>query len=165
MVFFNFLPCFFTILFYFNLKICSSLFLLHFALSPPLFIYDINFLFFLSLVSIPYSYYFSSLYPLKIIFLSVGHLISTLLSYDSLNLCTSLLIFTKLLLIVWSWVGVTFAGVCFVSWVLFFCSGSTCTTAYKTGRELWLSASQPEGRTHQKQPNRNQNTITTKEPI
>ena len=64
--------------------------------------YDVNSIFFLYLVSIPYSYYFSFLYPLKIIFLSVSHLIFIFLSYSSQS-PYPLLLFAHLLLIVWMW--------------------------------------------------------------
>ena len=68
--------------------------------SFPFFIHDVNFTFSPSIAPTPISYLSSSLYPLKIISLSVGHLISTLFSYNTLNLVTPLLILVHLLLIV-----------------------------------------------------------------
>ena len=62
----------------------SSLFLLHFAFFLRfllLFVLKLNFLF-LGLIPVPYSYYLSSLYPLKIMFLSVNHLIFVFPSYN-----------------------------------------------------------------------------------
>ena len=68
--------------------------------SFPFFIHEVNFTFSPSIAPAPNSYQCSSLYPLKIISLSVGLLISTLFSYNSLNLITPLLILVHQLLIV-----------------------------------------------------------------
>ena len=112
-------PTFFSfshlILYYFNfyLDIIQQL---PFSYSIPysfIFVHDVNFTFSLSITPNPTSYQCSSLYSLKIIFLSVGHLRSTLLSYKSLNLFTPLLIPVHVLLIVGLWRGVIFASVVF----------------------------------------------------
>ena len=61
----------------FSLKLILyiSLLLFHPAFPPPLFIYDVNFSFPLCCITTPYSYYCSPLYPQKLTFLAVSHLI------------------------------------------------------------------------------------------
>ena len=76
--------------------------------SYPFFIHEVNFTFSPSIAPTPNSYYCSPLYPLKIISLSVGHLISILLCYNSFNLITPLLILVHVLLTVGLWGGVIF---------------------------------------------------------
>ena len=81
------------------------------AFFIPFFIHEVNFTLSFTISPIPNSYWCSSLYPCKIIFLLVGHLISTLLSCNSLNLLTPLLILVHLLLVVGLQGKVIFAGV------------------------------------------------------
>ena len=87
---FLFVHCFF----YFKSNPCLN----HFVFLLPLLIWAWNFIFpSLSLDSIPYSYYCSSLYPLKIIFLYCSHLLFSFLFlvifsfllylYESLLIC------------------------------------------------------------------------------
>ena len=79
--------------------------------SFPFFIREVNFTFSPSIAPTPNSYQCSSLYLLKIISFSVGHLMSTLFSYTSLNLITHLSILLHQLMIVGLWGIVIFANV------------------------------------------------------
>ena len=79
--------------------------MIFFSYSTPhssfsFFIHEVNFTFSPSIAPTPNSYYCSSLHPLKVISLSVGQPISTIFSYNSLNLIIPLLILVHLLLIV-----------------------------------------------------------------
>ena len=94
-----------------NLIQYASLLIFHSTFFIPFCIHVVNFTFFLSTAPNPNSHWCSSFYPLKIVFLSVGHLISTLLSYNSLNFLTLSLILVNLLLIVGLWEGVIFENV------------------------------------------------------
>ena len=90
---FNFILCL-------NKILCALILILHSTFFIPFFIHEVNFTFYLHIAATHNSYLCSFFYPLKIIFLSVGHLIFTLLSYNSLNLFTPLLILVHLLLMV-----------------------------------------------------------------
>ena len=67
----------------------TFLLILHYAFFFPFFIHDAKFTLSLYIAPTPNSYQWSSFYPLKIIFISVGHLIWALLSYNRLNLFTA----------------------------------------------------------------------------
>ena len=142
---------FFSIWFLLNLMLCASLLLLHSAFFPPLFYLWYKF-YFLSLCAL-------SLFPILIIappstlwksfFFQLVISYSFFFSFNSLDLFTPLLIFSHLLLIVWLWVGVIFAGVvCFLGCLALF--WQHLYTVYKMWWAEWLSVTQLEGRTHQR---------------
>ena len=89
--------------------------------SFPFLIHEVNFTFSSSIAPTPNSYYCSSLHPLKVISLSVGQPISTIFSYNSLNLITPLLILVHQLLIGDCGVGLYLrVWVCFLGSVVLF---------------------------------------------
>ena len=102
----------FSLNFCLNLILYAFLLLHHSTFIITFFIYDVNFTFSLCIPPIPY--FISTLLvllplPSQNYFLSVDHLIFALLSYNSLNTFTPVLILVHLLLIVELWVGVSFA--------------------------------------------------------
>ena len=121
--------------------------------SFPFFIHEINFTFSPSIAPTPNSYQYSSLYLLKIISLSAGHLTSTLFSYNSLNCITPLLILVHLQLIMVLWGKLYLrVWVCFLGSVVLFRQHQQNSTQDVVGE---LTLSQPAAR---KDPRKNDPT-------
>ena len=130
--------------------------------SFPFFIHEINFTFFPSIAPTPNSYQCFSFYPLKIISFSVGHLISTLFSYNSLNLVTPLLVLLHLMLIVGLLGGVTFEGKSFFPELCSFVMEASAQQHTRRGKSDPQSTSWRKGPT--KEGPNNQYPFTSREP-
>ena len=125
-------------------------------------IHEINFIFSTSIAPNTTSYQCSSLYHLKIIPPSVGHLISTLFSYRSLHLIIPLLIRIHLLLIVGLWSGLYLqVQVCFLASSIVQAAPVQQHMRYG-GKSDIDSTSGKEG--HMERCNNNQNPETPRKP-